>query len=102
MLKNVAFLSAVVLLLVFAVNPNYRWLLVNGVSAYQCASSGITTEKYKWFIDFIVVGKEEGTTFYEPNSSFIYGYSKTGNLVSQNGYEWKQIIGPWYVLRFET
>ncbi|WP_415898129.1 hypothetical protein [Neptuniibacter sp. QD57_21] len=102
MLKKVAFLFIVVLMLVLAVNPSYRWLLVNGVPAYQCASNGVATENCQWFVDFVVVGEEEGTIFHEPNSSFMYGYSKTGNLVSKHGYEWKQIIGPWYVLRFET
>jgi hypothetical protein len=91
-----------VLLLVIAslvIYPNYRWLVVNGAQAQNCAKSMLESNSTDcdWFNHMVVSSSDGMVSFYEHDSNVIYAYSPNHLPSNAKRMTWTNIYNFWYV-----
>lgn len=88
----------------FFVNPDNRWLVLNGVQAQALANEmlvGRIGPTPTWAIDMVVISENGTVQFSEHDSDRIYAYSPIV-APETSGVIWKHIIGKWYVGTLRT
>lgn len=84
------------------VNPNNRWLILNGFQAQAFANEilgGRVGPTPNWAIDMVVISENGVVQFSEHDSDCIYAYSSI-TAPKTAGVRWKHKIGNWYVGKF--
>jgi hypothetical protein len=88
----------------FLVNPDNRWLVLNGVQAQAFANEilvGRVEPTPNWAIDMVVISENGVVQFSEHDPDRIYAYSPVVAPATA-GVRWKHKIGKWYVGKFGT
>ncbi len=86
------------------VNPDNRWLVLNGVQAQAFANEvlvGRVGPTPNWAIDMVVISENGVVQFAEHDPDRIYAYSPA-TAPTNAGVRWKHKIGKWYVGTFGT
>lgn len=86
------------------VNPDNRWLVLNGVQAQAFANEilvGRVGPTPNWAIDMVVISENGVVQFSAHDPDRIYAYSPAVAPATA-GVRWKHKIGNWYVGTFGT
>ena len=98
-MRNIIVVSLLLVALGLVIFPNYRWLLVNGVQAQNCAESMLDSNysKCDWFNHMVVSSDSGMVSFSDHNSDVIYAYSPKQAPFKTKGISWRNIYNFWYV-----
>ncbi|MFC3153328.1 hypothetical protein ACFOEK_19970 [Litoribrevibacter euphylliae] len=109
--KNRAFVGIATLFLIIVVTTvasdrHYRWLVINGIPAYQYANellAGKASKTPDSLIDKIIIkpATNDIVVFSDHLGFYLYAYSPQ-KVPSVMGVSWSKLIGSWYVGKLKT